>query len=121
MRAELKTLIGSTEDERAYWPDEEDNFSFFVEATIGPEGEDYSDVFQFQVCTPKWIATKMINRDFGDYGVFGRYMMIVKDYDFEEIKAMIVKLCKETSGSDWAEIASKLSKYGAWEYADYQS
>ncbi|MEE9427951.1 MAG: Imm8 family immunity protein [Paracoccaceae bacterium] len=120
MRAELKTFICSDFDERAYWPDEEDNFGFHTEATIGPEGEDSEEIFAFQVCTPKWIATKAINQVFGDFGVFGRHMLIVTEYDWDKTKLLIAKLCTETTGENWAEIAHKLARYGAWEFADSQ-
>lgn len=53
MRAQLKSLMTSDIDPRTYWPDEEDDFGYYVQATIGPEGEDAGDVFGFQVCTPK--------------------------------------------------------------------
>ncbi len=121
MKVELKHLISPDIDERVYWPDEEDNFGFFVQALVGPAGEEGEESFGFQVCTPKWISTNMINRDFGDYGVFGRYLIIVKDYDFDEIKKMVAKLCNDTSGENWQEIAGKLSRYGEWEFSDYQS
>ena len=119
MKAKLKTIICTTEDDRVYWPDEHDNFCIWVEAEIGPRNQDGAHLYQFQVCTPKWIAKEMINRDFGDYGAFGRYLIIVKEYDWDEIKKMIADLCDKTTGKDWNEIALKLSRYGQWEYADY--
>ncbi|MES0864371.1 Imm8 family immunity protein [Ruegeria sp. SCPT10] len=121
MEAELKSLTSSDIDERVYWPDDEELFGFTLDATIGPKGEDSGNIFQFFVCTPKWITTKMINPDFGDFGLFGRELIIVKEYDFFSLKAMISELCSGTSGKDWAEVANKLSRYAAWEYADFQS
>jgi hypothetical protein len=121
MQAELKSLSSSDIDERVYWPDDEDMFGFTLDATIGPKGEDAGSIFQFFVCTPKWITTKMIKRNFGDIGVFGREMIIVTEYDFASIRAMIADLCSKTTGRDWGEVAQKLSRYAAWEYADYQN
>lgn len=120
MKAELKSLTSSDIDERVYWPDDEDLFGFSVDATIGPKGEGAGNIFQFFVCTPKWIATRMINHEFGEVGVFGKEMIIVTEYDFNSIRTMISNLCSRTMGRDWAEIANKLSRYAAWEYADYK-
>ena len=119
MRAELKNLISSDFDERVFWPEEEDCFVFGMEATIGPEGEDASEIFGFLVCTPKWIATKGINKDFGDFGIFGRNMLIISEYDWERIKQLIAKLCNETTGKNWSDISCKLAKFGKWEFEDY--
>lgn len=121
MEAELKSLTSSDIDERSYWPDDEEMFGFTVDATIGPKDDDSGNIFQFFVCTPKWINKNMINRDFGDIGVFGKDMIIVTEYDISSIRAMISKLCENTKGKDWADIANRLSRYASWEYADYQS
>ena len=77
MEAELKSLTSSDIDESVYFPGDEDLFGFTLDANIVPKGEDSGNIFQFFVCTPKWIATKMINRDFGDIGAFGKDMLIV--------------------------------------------
>lgn len=121
MKAELKSISSTDIDERVYWPDDVNCFGFSLDAIIGPVGEDTGNLFQFFVCTPTWVSTKMINRDFGDHGVFGRYLIIVLDYDFERIRQMVSQLCDETKGKDWSEIAIKLSRYAAWEYAEYQT
>ena len=118
MQADLKFVMSCDIDERVYWPEEEDNFSFTIDATIGSRDENAGDILHFYVCTPKWIFANMINKGFDDYGVFGRHMIIVEEYDFDKIKLMLAKLCRDTSGSDWSQIACKLSKHGAWEYTD---
>ena len=116
MKAKLHHLISADVDERVFWPDEEDNFSFSVQALVGPDGEPGEESFNFQVCTPKWISTKMFNRDFGDFGVFGKNLIIVKEYNWDEIKKMVSDLCSRTTGKDWAEVAGKLSRFGQWEF-----
>lgn len=116
MKAKLHHLISADIDERVFWPDEEDNFSFFVDALVGPSEGLGEEAFSFHICTPKWIATKMINQDFGDYGVFGKNLIIVKEYDWDKIRIMISGLCSRIAGRDWAEVACKLSRYGRWEF-----
>ena len=120
MKANLRHLISPDIDERVFWPDEEDCFCFAVDALVGPDGEPGEEAFGFRVCTPKWIATRMINRDFVDFGVFGKNLIIVKEYDWDAIRKMVATLCANTTGKDWQEVASKLSRFGRWEFEDHQ-
>ena len=116
MRAKLKDFMTSDIDPETFWPDEEDDFGFYVQATIGPENEEGGDVFGFQVCTPKWLAN--------EYGkesvILARHIIIVFEYDFYAVRKKISDLCNKTLGNDWAEIAPKLARYGYWEFEDYK-
>jgi len=117
MRAQLKSLMTSDIDPRTYWPDEEDDFGYYVQATIGPEGEDAGDVFGFQVCTPKWISRELLT----DGSIFARHMLIVAEYDYQAVSKLISALCERTMGTDWQDIAHKLGRYGYWEFEDYRA
>ncbi|PVE57301.1 immunity 8 family protein [Rhizobium rhizogenes] len=117
MRAQLKSLTTSDIDPRTYWPDEEDDFGYYVQATIGPEGEDAGDVFGFQVCTPKWISRELLT----DGSIFARHMLIVAEYDYQAVSKLISALCERTMGTDWQDIAHKLGRYGYWEFEDYRA
>ena len=115
MRAELKSIIISDIDIDNYWPDEEDNFCFYLQANIGVEGRDGGDIFGFSVCTPKWILE---NRS-KDQIFFMRDTIIVFEYDIERVKSVIKNLCDRTFGENWLEIAEKLKRFGYWEFEDY--
>jgi len=117
MRAQLKSLMTSDIDPRTYWPDEEDDFGYYVQATIGLEGEDAGDVFGFQVCTPKWISRELLT----DGSIFARHMLIVAEYDYQAVYKLISALCERTMGTDWQDIALKLGRYGYWEFEDYRA
>lgn len=121
MKAELKSLTSIDIDERIYWPDDEEVFGFNVDAAIGPVSENSSNTFCFFVCTPQWILSKSINRDFGDFGIFGKHMIVVNEYDWEKIRELIEKLCLETEGANWDDISQKLARYGRWEFEDHQA
>ncbi|AYM81031.1 hypothetical protein G6L67_07635 [Agrobacterium tumefaciens] len=116
MRAQLKSMMTSDIDPETYWPDREDDFGFYVQATIGPEGENVGDVFGFQVCTPKWISKRLEVEGM----IFARHMLIVAEYDYRAVFKRISDLCQKTTGSDWQDIAIKLGRYGYWEFEDYQ-
>ncbi|WP_108026769.1 Imm8 family immunity protein [Burkholderia mayonis] len=47
-------------------------------------------------------------------------MLIVETYDYDVIKALIERYVARSDGDDWASIAAKLSRIGAWEFEDYQ-
>jgi hypothetical protein len=55
VRAELKLLSSPDIDLLSYEPVDESNFGFVLEAQIGPEGRESSEIFQILVCTPDWI------------------------------------------------------------------
>lgn len=83
---------------------------------IGPEGENGSESFDFNVCTPKWLQQKLPPEE----ALFGRHKLIVLDYNRDRIIRKINHLCDRTLGSNWTEIATRLARYGHWEFEDYQ-
>lgn len=115
MYAELKSLVSPDINLLNYCPEEEDNFGFYIEASIGPLGEASGDIFGFQVCSPNWIFTNFTSEN----AIFGKNFLILKNYDFEEIRSKLTDLCARTSGEDWQEIAKKLAQFGSWEFDNY--
>ncbi len=115
MRAELKELLITDIDVSSFWPEVEDDFGFYIQAIIGVEGEDGGDSFGFQICTPKWLIS---NHDTFD-AIFPRNMIIVFEYDIENIKKKIAARCEKCFGRNWLEIANELSKIGSWEFENY--
>ena len=116
MRAELKSLSSSDIDPSTYWPEDNEHFGFALDAVIGVEGEDAGDVFSFLVGTASWLA---LYRSKFKGCTFGQGTIIVNEYDFATIKALISDLCERTHGVSWEEIAPKLSKFGSWEYEGF--
>jgi hypothetical protein len=54
MQAVLKSLHSpDVYDLKTYLPDEEDNFGFLLEASIGSANGEAADIFSIMVCTPK--------------------------------------------------------------------
>ncbi|MCU8085410.1 immunity 8 family protein [Shewanella sp. SM23] len=115
MRAQLKEFYSLDFDLNSYWPDESDNFGFWVRAMIGPEGEEGAESFDMQICTPEWLKSKHSDNEV----VFGSHMLIVFEYDLDRIKNKVSSYCNSCSGKTWQEIAEKLSRIGYWEFEDY--
>ena len=116
MYAEVRGFMTTDADAlEDVYPNDPENFRIDVEAVIGTKGSKGADNFIFYVATPKYLETK-----FGEDAVFLRHYLLVKDWNPAVIKARIVKLVSTTTGNDWKEIATKLSRYGYWEFEDYK-
>jgi len=115
MRAKLKEFYSLDFDLNSYWPDQLDNFGFWVRAMVGPEDGEGSESFDIQVCTPEWLKSRYSD----DEVLSGRHMLIVFEYDLDKIKNKVSSYCDSCSGKTWQEIAGKLSRIGYWEFEDY--
>jgi len=119
MKAELKYLhspdVGNLSFE-SYSPENPDNFLLLVQAMIGPLGEKGEESFDFLVCTPKWLSNELENIDF----LFGKAYLFVREYNYKVIRKTIEDLCDRTYGDNWNVISQKLSRFGYWEFEDYQ-
>ncbi len=87
-----------------------------VYADIGAVDEVGADTFLFYVCTPKRLQT-MVKRA-GYY--LGRHLVIVDHFAWDLVERIISSICDETTGDTWEEVATKLGRYGLWEFEDYQ-
>ena len=116
MISEVKDIM-STEvfDLENYRPDDYESFSFLVTVRVGLKGEDGSDIFYLDVCTPKWLLDNLNS----DYFV-GKGTLIVFRCDMKMILERIRTLFTGCAGKDWNEIAIKLSRIGQWEFEDYK-
>lgn len=118
MTAELKEVY-SLDIEcplQEFVPEQSDYFELTIRAMFGPVSEDASESFQIQVCTPKWLQARC---DDGEI-VGGRHTLIVAEFNFTQIRDYLDALGKRCCGSNWTEIAEKLSRYGLWEFEDYR-
>ncbi|MBC6424126.1 MAG: hypothetical protein GDA43_24065 [Hormoscilla sp. SP5CHS1] len=53
--------------------------------------------------------------------VLGRHYLLLPKYDYSLIWQVIQGLCDEAEAPDWKTIASRLSRYGRWEFEDYNT
>jgi len=115
MKVLLKS-VGSIEyDPAIYFPEVENLFGITLTLSIGPDNEIGSEVSDLFVCTPEWLCKHQWLPE------LIRHMLIVRKYDFDEIKDTINKCIEKCTCDTWLETAQKLSRYFAWEYEDYQS
>ncbi len=117
LQVELKGLHSPDGDWRDFRPDEGDCFGFFLQAMVGPSGVLSEESFDFTVCTPKWLQIRC--REQGP--LWGHGLLIVDGYDPAKIETEIRKLIARCAGETWEQCAAGLSRFGHWEFADYQS
>jgi hypothetical protein len=90
--------------------------SVWVRVLAGPSGGPGYESFDVNVCTPRWLE-----REIERTGPFvGRHLLIVNRWDAPIVRARLTGLFQTASGENWAELAEKLARIGAWEIEDYR-
>lgn len=90
MNAELKRLHSpDIYDLENYKPESPTNFSFLLQAMIGPVGADGEESFDIEVCTPKWIEENYAQ----DVVIIGSHYLLVREYNYKKINEAIKNFC----------------------------
>jgi hypothetical protein len=101
----------------SFEPEDPSNFSLEVAAEIGAAGEEGSDLFYFSVRTARALEHDPPPKGFE----FLHGHVLLNRWSYELLLRAIGDLCSKTEGDDWNELATKLSRYGRWEFEDYRS
>ncbi len=118
MQAEIKSFHSpDIDDLEQNMPQEADNFSFYLEMSIGPKKGEGEVIFGVTVCTPKCFAEEFKQSEV----IFPINRVFVFKYDFNQIMTRLEHFVGTRSGDSWNEIATKISKVAYWEFEDYQS
>jgi hypothetical protein len=117
MKAELKHLHSpDVHDIRSFRPSDPTNFSIFVQAMIGPEGDDASESFDLTVCTPMWLAARV--EEAGP--LVGLRHVIVPAFDYDALIKLVQAFCSRCEGATWGEVGAKVGRLGRWEFDEYR-
>ena len=100
MRAELKRIYSSDVDMKAFEPDEPGDFGVSFHAEFGPPGHVGGDTFTFLACSPRWMQRGFENGTF-PASSFARGMIILFEYDYDEIERLLERLAARCSGATW--------------------
>lgn len=118
MRAALKRLHSpDIYDLESYIPLEKENFGFLLQAFIGPKDIEGEESFDIELCTPQWINEKLDKLNI----MKGCHLLIVKEYNFTNIRNYINGYVEKCYGENWIDIANQLSAIGRWEFDNYKS
>lgn len=100
-----------------YSPGETDCFSILVQVMVGPAGAAGEETFDIVVCTPTWIAKRLLVEPY----LLGRHYLIVPSYDYEQLQATLSYYISQASANTWNEVARRIGRIGKWEFEDYDS
>lgn len=114
MQAELRALSSSdVSDLTSYAPN--DPFCLAMRALIGPKGLEGEESFDFEVCSPGWLAAELRREPV----VSGRSRLVMAAFDVGAIEAYVRTQIAFATGDSWSEIANKLGRSFRWEFEDY--
>jgi Immunity protein 8 len=91
-------------------------FCVFVQAYFGSEGHAGTDSFGFSFCSVDYLEREAKEKGF----VFGRSIIVVSVLSRQIIEAALTCIAEQIDGTDWADVANKLNRYGHWEFEDYR-
>lgn len=114
MRAELRSLFSSDVDDLRSYSSAE-SFRVTVRAMIGPKGEPGEESFDFDVCSPAWLADELGRRPL----IAGRCRLFMAQFSYEAVEGYVLQQIAGATGDDWGEVAAKLSRWAYWEFEDY--
>ena len=112
MKPEIKSLF-STDLNKGELPDNPSDCSVLVEANIGAEAEEGSEIFSFYVVTASFLEKASKPR-------WGRGYLVVDFFSWDVVEVSINKLLRHCNGNNWDEISAKLSKELYWEFDNYK-
>jgi hypothetical protein len=114
MRAVVKAISSDEIDLKTFVPADPSCFFLSLHIRIGIADTAGADDFELRVCTPEWLRQSFSEP------LWGRHLLIVREYSLSIIEERIHAYVAECDGNDWDAIALKLSRMFAWEFEDYQ-
>lgn len=117
MKASIKECYSTDIDDLfEHLPVNPIDFGFPLSFIVGPMGEPGEESFDCFVCTPAYLARSHSV----DEVVFGRHLVIVQRYDFNNILDVVAKYITSFDEKSWETLAEKIGRIGKWEFEDYQ-
>jgi hypothetical protein len=119
MRAELRGFYindAPEVDPEVFEPDDAETFGVSITAFVGPNDEGGEEMFDFVVCSARWLAEHPPEKGFW----FLRNHLLLTRWDYGVLDRALRDLCAHTHGETWHEVATKLSRWGYWEFEDYR-
>lgn len=116
MKAAIRDFYSPDVDDLVSWrPADPTRFGFLLQVMVGPSDGEGEESFDFVVCSPEWLR----GNSGEDRLVVGRHHILLFEYDYDLLKKAIERIVDDAGGSDWTEIATKIGRYGKWEFEDY--
>lgn len=117
MKPIIKAIWSINDDLETYIPELSHCFAIEVEIDIGVEGFEGCDIYHLMVCNPEYLQRAC---DSQGISMWGRHMLIVLEYDYNQIKNKIEEYVDTCQGETPTEVSQKLSRMFKWEFEDYK-
>jgi hypothetical protein len=117
MKAFVKDFdCADIDDLFSYVPTDPNNFGFWMNFSIGLQGEEGADNFQMLIATPNYIQQQHPFQN----AVLPHNTLLVFEYDFNQILNTVDKYVKSLNEDSWEKLAEKLCRIAHWEFEDYK-
>lgn len=94
--------------------DESKPYCVLIQAMFGPENVEGEESFDLIVCNRLWVEQQRMQGEIPD-----PHQFVVERFDIREIEEYLRRAAQDSSGADWKEVATKLGRFGKWEFDDY--
>lgn len=110
----VKGIASDDVDIDNFKPDDLSCFSLNLRIRIGSGEASGTDDFDLFICTPKWLFRNVCS------SLWGRHMLIVREYDRSTIETCIYDYVAKCVGDEWHDIAERIARNLFWEFEDYR-
>lgn len=117
MKALVRTFISPDIQLDSYHPEDPKNFSFLIQAIVGPSDGPGEESVQFVVCTPEALKDRIAREGV----ILGRSLVIADSPHISQILATIKSAIERTQGANWKEVGGRLARLGIYEFEDFVS
>jgi hypothetical protein len=112
VRARLKSLRSDEIDDLPrFRPQDPERFAVPLVLQVGPLGLRGRERFDLLVVTPAWL----LDRHGRAGAVFGRGLLLVFEWDFPRLKALLARKVETCTGKSWPDVARAVSRLAEWE------
>ncbi|QKW35238.1 hypothetical protein HUT06_15305 [Actinomadura sp. NAK00032] len=114
MNVKVRALISPDVDLDSFWPEDETDFSFLLQALVGPSDGIGEESLQFIVCTPKNVARRLVREQV----VFGYSLILVDSPNIPPLLRTVTAAIERIEGATWSDMVRKLARLGVYEFDD---
>ncbi|WP_073502924.1 Imm8 family immunity protein [Actinacidiphila paucisporea] len=115
MKAAVRHFISPDIDLSDFNPADPRDFSFLLQALIGPVDSEGEESLQFVVCTPRHLERRLESEDV----IMGRSLVIVNSTDVQHILRVLTTRIERSEAETWSKLTAHLARLGIAEFEDY--
>jgi hypothetical protein len=115
VKAVVRHFISPDVDLENFYPDDPEDFSFLLEAIVGPAEGEGDELLQFNVCTLASLTPTVAS----ERVFLGRSLVLVDTSKISEILAVVRSAIERVEAESWAKVGARLARLGYYEFEDH--